>query len=378
MAKEKFEDRSFTGTINVACKFDDGTVRHWTGEKEEIINRIISIVNEFSEEGYTLTLRQLHYQMVKNNWIVNHISAYQKLSGILDDCRYGGIIDWDAIEDRGRVPFIPYSINNPKEALQDTINQYRIDRQDNQKVCVEVWTEKDALSGILRRITTEYHVRLVVNKGYTSSSAIYTAYERIVENILKGKTFVILYLGDHDPSGLDMIRDIQERLILFLTKGDQLFEDTSLEKDLEKWWENNTPWGEVTSYMSRRAINALNKGENYPDYAIEEFYAAKRRVYIEQKELFQVIPIGLTQEQIKKHKLPPNPTKLTDSRSDSYIKEFGKICWEVDALNPKTLTEIVQRNIQVHVDMNLFHENVAREKKDIKELTKILKNELEG
>lgn len=376
MAREKFENRPFTGTINVACKFDDGTVRYWTGEKQEIIARILSIVKEFSEEGYTLTLRQLHYQMVKNNWIVNHISAYQKLSGILDDCRYGGIIDWDAIEDRGRVPYIPYSVNNPKEALQDTIDQYRIDRQDNQSTCVEIWTEKDALSGILRRITTQYHVRLVVNKGYTSSSAIYTAYERIVETILKEKTFVILYLGDHDPSGLDMIRDIRDRLTLFLVQGKQLFKDERIQEDCEKWWGDNTPWGHVEKYMSRRAINAFNKGNDVPDYALDEFFASKRRVYIEHKDLFQVIPIGLTQQQIKKHKLPPNPTKLTDSRSDSYIKEFGKICWEVDALNPKTLTEIVELNIQNHIDIDLFNKNIVREKKDIKDLNKILKTQL--
>lgn len=180
MAIEKFEDRKLTGAINVACKYDNGSVRYWTTTKEEVIEHIIDIVNEYADDGYILTLRQLHYQLVKSNWIVNHDTAYKKLGTILDDCRYGGLIDWDAIEDRGRVPYIPYSVTGVENALRDTIDQYRLDRQEGQKGSIELWTEKDALSGILRRTTSKYHIQLVVNKGYTSSTAIYNAYQRIL------------------------------------------------------------------------------------------------------------------------------------------------------------------------------------------------------
>lgn len=97
MAKGKFEDRRLTGAVNVACKFDDGTVRTWSDRKESIIGKIIQIVNKYKGEGYTLTLRQLHYQFVGHDQLyVNHDSAYKKLGNILDDCRYAGLIDWDA------------------------------------------------------------------------------------------------------------------------------------------------------------------------------------------------------------------------------------------------------------------------------------------
>ena len=125
MAKEKFEDRRLTGNINVACKFDDGTIRYWNTKKEDVVNHIIQIVNEYAADNYVLTLRQLHYQLVTQNWIINHDTAYKKLGSILDDCRYGGVIDWNAIEDRGRVPYIPYSVEDVADALEDTVAQYR-------------------------------------------------------------------------------------------------------------------------------------------------------------------------------------------------------------------------------------------------------------
>jgi hypothetical protein len=366
MAREKFEDRTLTGNINVACKFDDGSVRYWTTTKEEVVQHIRDIVSEYSNEGYILTLRQLHYQFVKSNWIVNHDTAYKKLGSILDDCRYGGVIDWDAIEDRGRVPYIPYSVDNIEEALNDILEQYRIDRQDDQENHIELWTEKDALSGILRRTTQKYHVKLVVNKGYTSSSAIYNAYERVIDAIENGQKFIILYFGDHDPSGLDMVRDIRERLLLFLTRGHKLIRSEGFQEKLDSWWDAHgyTVYDALDSFViSEKVISRLMDGEG-TSKDDDDWDAARLSMYIKDKELFQVIPIGLTMEQIVKYNLPPNPTKITDSRADKYVKKFGKTCWEVDALNPKTLTEIVERHIQKNIDMTVFKKQLEREKKD--------------
>ncbi len=375
MARERFEKRALTGTINVACKFDDGTVRHWNADKADVIEKIKYIVNEYSKEGYILTLRQLHYQLVAQNWIVNHTTAYQKLSGILDDCRYAGIIDWDAIEDRGRIPYIPYQVNNVTHALQDAVDTYRINLQEGQEKHVELWTEKDALSGILRRTTAKYHVRLVVNKGYTSSSALYNAYERCVESICAGQQVVILYFGDHDPSGLDMVRDIQDRLTTFLTRGNKLERNEGFDKQYEDWWRTLGPSDAelVYSYdLDLKVANRLIEGRA-TDNDWDDFYAAKKRYYIRTHELFKVVPIGLTMEQIKKYKLPPNPAKMTDSRADKYIKKFGKTCWEVDALKPQVLTSIVESNIQENIDISLFNKMVVRQEKDIKELASFIK-----
>lgn len=380
MAREKFESRTLTGNINVACKYDDGTVRYWTADKADVIEKIKHVVNEYRKDGYILTLRQLHYQLVTQNWIVNHDTAYKKLGGILDDCRYAGIIDWNAIEDRGRIPWIPYSVKDIPDALRDTIDQYRLNRQEGQQNHIELWTEKDALSGILRRTTSNYHVKLVVNKGYTSSSALYNAYERCVEAICAGKKVIILYFGDHDPSGLDMIRDISERLTIFLTQGDKLKDHDNFQEALDNWWKEHkyNVWDVVDhGYCSEKvASRLLNDDIGLRDDASDEYESGVRKWFIDAHDLFKVVPIGLTMEQIKKYKLPPNPTKLTDTRADKYIKKFGKTCWEVDALKPQVLTAIVEANIETNIDTKLFNKQVKKEETDIAQLEKIFKTTL--
>lgn len=380
MAREKFEKRTIKGKINVACKFDNNgtvTVRYWEGDKTDIIKKIIYIVDLYSKQGYILSLRQLHYQFVTRNWIVNHDTAYKKLGSILDDCRYAGLVDWDAIEDRGRTPFLPWWVNNPDEGLQAIINQYRINRQLDQQKYVELWTEKDALSGILRHSTSKYHIQLVVNKGYTSSSAAYNAYERISKYILKDKQAIILYFGDHDPSGLDMIRDIRDRLTLFLSKGQRLQSNSEFWDKIVSWWNfsGNDLYNLVEEgYASNKLYKMFDAEEpNNIDELYDEYESAKVAMYLEEKELFKVIQIGLTMDQIKEYDLPANPTKITDSRSDNYVIKFGKTCWEVDALEPSVLTSIVETHITEHIDLELYEKMIVQEKKDIEYLKKLLK-----
>lgn len=314
---KKFENRLLQGNLNVTCKFDDGSIRIWSDRKENVVANIISIVDNYSAQGYKLSLRQLHYQFVGHvSGYVNHDLAYKKLGKILDDCRYGGVIDWNAIEDRGRVPYLPYWVSDISDALSDTVNSYRLDLQKGQDNIIEVWTEKDALSGIMKRSTEKYHVNLVVNKGYTSSSAVYNSYKRFGRYIDYGKKVIILYFGDHDPSGLDMVRDIEDRLKFMFANGDD-------------------------------------------------------KIIVDDGN-FEVIHIGLTMQQIKKYKLPPNPTKMTDTRSDGYIKKYGKTCWEVDALAPEVLTQILEKNIEDNIDMELYQEMIEQQDEDIKELKEFI------
>lgn len=178
-------------------------------EQLEVIN---GIIEEYAEEGYTLTLRQLYYQLVSRDIIPNEQKQYAKLSTLLVKGRMAGFVDWDAIEDRIRVPHLPYSVDDIEDAIRDTIDQYRLNRQEGQEVYIELWVEKDALSGVLKRVTEKYHINLMVNRGYSSCSAMHDAYNRLKRQEREGKETYILYLGDHDPSGLDMIRDIKERL----------------------------------------------------------------------------------------------------------------------------------------------------------------------
>lgn len=178
-------------------------------ERLDIIN---DIIEDYAEQGYKLTLRQLYYQLVSKEIMPNCVAEYAKLGKILVKGRMAGVVDWDAIEDRDRVPHLLYWVKGIEDALEDTIGQYRLSRQNGQKNYIEVWVEKEALTGILKRITEHYHVVLMANRGYSSCSAMHEAYKRIRFREKRGIDTNILYLGDHDPSGLDMIRDIEERL----------------------------------------------------------------------------------------------------------------------------------------------------------------------
>lgn len=167
---------------------------------------IEGILSEYLDDGYKLTLRQLYYQLVSRGIIPNEKQEYQKLSNLLKKGRMAGVVDWNAIEDRIRVPKLPYWVHDIQDALDDTVSSYRLNRMQGQENNIEVWVEKDALSSILYRVTSKYHIRLMVNRGYSSVTAMHDASRRLSE----GDT--ILYFGDHDPSGLDMIRDIEDRL----------------------------------------------------------------------------------------------------------------------------------------------------------------------
>ena len=171
-----------------------------------MLERINTILEEYRNDGYVLTLRQLYYQLVSKDIIPNNDREYAKLSNILKKGRLAGIVDWSAIEDRVRVPKLPYWVRDVQHAIQDTIEQYRINRMQGQQRNIEIWVEKDALSNVLFRVTSKYHIRLMVNRGYSSISAMYDAHRRLRSGD------VILYFGDHDPSGKDMVRDIRERM----------------------------------------------------------------------------------------------------------------------------------------------------------------------
>lgn len=268
------------------------------------LSLIDKIIQEYLAEGYKLTVRQLFYQMVGRGMINNDQKEYRKISSLVVLGRMGGLIDFEAIEDRVRVPRLPYSCKDPNDAIDDTISTYRIDRQQGQEWYTEVWSEKDALSGLLYDVTKKYHVNLVINRGYSSCSAMYEAYCRFAEAITQnGQLGQIIYLGDHDPSGKDMIRDIKERL--------------------------------------------------------EEFGVGK---YID------VIPVALTMEQIEKYDPPPYFAKIKDPRAKWYMEEFGDVAWEVDALTPQVLKKVLDDAITDRMDLNLYVDRLAQEETDIETL----------
>lgn len=190
-------------------------LKNFRPDTKRLLGTIIAIVTEYQEQGYRMTLRQLYYQLVSRDVIPNKQKEYARLSSLLTDARMMGLIDWDFIEDRIRVPKIHADFADIPELIQAALASYRRDRWSDQNKYVEVWVEKDALSGVLAPVTDEYHVRLLVNRGYSSVTAMHDASKRFKYAENQGKECHLLYLGDHDPSGEDMVRDIRHRLDVF-------------------------------------------------------------------------------------------------------------------------------------------------------------------
>ncbi len=276
----------------------------------KIIERANQIISEYTAQGFDLTLRQLYYQFVSRDLIANKQQEYKRLGSIINDARLAGLIDWDCISDRTRNLRSVNHWKNPRSIIRSAADCFRIDKWANQPCRVEVWIEKDALLGVIEDICNEYGIGYFSCRGYVSQSEMWAAAQRIEEYNKQGQRVVLLHLGDHDPSGIDMSRDIRERLEMFTFKeGD-----------------------------------------------------------------FELKRIALNQEQIDWYGPPPNPAKTTDSRYENYIKVHGDESWELDALEPSVLVQLIRDKVTDCMDDLQWAEDCEKEEEMIEGLKKTALN----
>lgn len=270
-------------------------VKNFSWETEWVIDHANTIIKEYQEEGMALTLRQLYYQFVSRDLLPNKQREYSRLGRILSDARMAGQIDWDAIEDRTRNLKKTVTWNNPEQIIKSCASQFKLDHWLNQEYYIEVWIEKEALIGVIEDVCRKLHVGWFACKGYVSKSEMYASARRMRwYGFDEGKQPIIIHLGDHDPSGMDMTRDIQRQ--------HEVFEGS-----------------------------------------------------------LDIRRIALNMDQIKKYNPPPNPTKMTDSRSSGYVEKFGESCWELDALDPKMMQKLVNDTILEYRDQDIYQATIEQE-----------------
>jgi len=180
-----------------------------------LIDTANEIIGEYQDGGYDLTLRQLFYQFVSRGIIANSEKEYNKLGVLISHARLAGLVSWHAIVDRTRASKANSHFDDPGDILTAAAEQYHIDTRADQDVYLETWIEKEALLGVIEAPSRELDVRYLACKGYLSQSAMWEAAQRIIAANDAGQKAVVLYFGDHDPSGLNMTRDIEQRLSLF-------------------------------------------------------------------------------------------------------------------------------------------------------------------
>lgn len=290
-----------------------------------MLDTINGILADYVEQGYDLSLRQLYYQLVTRNLLENTEKSYKNVGALVSVARLAGRIDWDMIKDRGRGVVANPHWRDPTKFMEAVAPQYRFDLWADQNCYVEVMVEKQALEGVLLPVCRALDVPFTANKGYSSSSAMYEASKRYLARAEAGKELFVIYLGDHDPSGMDMSRDVGERLDLFLK--------TSLDR---------------THEIGPNELAAIT---------------VKR--------------IALNMAQVRELKPPENPAKITDSRAKAYIERFGRSSWELDAIEPRKLAELVQTEVMEIMDQRLFFANERKQKRSREDLLKFAKTYLE-
>lgn len=273
-------------------------------ERMAVVTMANVIIKDYQAQGFDLTLRQLYYQFVSKGLIPNTDAEYNRLGDIVTEGRMAGLMDWTAIVDRTRHLRSLTHWSDPAALVANMAAEFHIDRWASQPLHVEVWVEKDALLGVIGGACQPLDVPYFSCRGYTSVSELWVASRRLQKAIRRGQGIRILHLGDHDPSGLDMTRDIEDRLAVF----------------------------GVPPSIRRIALN-----------------------------------IG----QIQKYGPPPNPTKVSDSRSAKYIAEFGHTCWELDALEPSVLTALIRSAVERRIEQTDWRETGARQAKGRRLLTRV-------
>ena len=287
--------------------------RDFAGSSLAMIKNANAIIAEYQRAGFGLTLRQLYYQFVSRDLLANRQAEYKRLGSVINDARLAGLIDWNAIEDRTRWLRATDSDHGDADTwLGGVYRSFKKSRWDDQPNYVEVWVEKDALVGVIESACDPLNVPYFACRGYASQSEVWAAGQRMVRQHDKGKDTLIIHLGDHDPSGIDMTRDIEDRLRLF----------------------------------------TLAHGANPPEI---------RR-------------IALNMDQVTRYDPPPNPAKMTDSRASDYVDKFGDESWELDALNPQVLADLITAEIEPLIDHDLWDAAEQREQDGQHRLKKVADN----
>ncbi len=220
-----------------------------------LIEKCNTILERYNAAGYDMTVRQVYYQLVAADEIENSVKSYDKIQGLLKDARLAGLLDWDYIVDRTRELKRQPAWDSPEDILESVHRSFRMDKWASQIYRPEVWIEKDALSGVFERVCNELSVPLFACKGYASLSELFeTGYRRFASYDDFGQTPYILHFGDHDPSGIDMSRDIVDRVTLLSKSGKPKFARLALNMNQVDQYQPPPNFAKITDSRARDYI----------------------------------------------------------------------------------------------------------------------------
>lgn len=289
----------------------------WTPKNEARAETVMAVTDEL-RAYWPLTLRQIYYRLLsqrhfqipewqakKNGELQPLANSYNALSTLIKWMRIDGKLPWQALEDRTR------SISDKKgysgvEEFIDTEISWFLDGYNRcliqgQEVHVEVWFEKEGLSKIFLDTIFPYCIRGVVCRGYQSVTFIADFYKRAEKAMNIGQKPIILYFGDLDPSGEQMLEAIRDTFEIDMGLSGVEFQRVALSPE-----------------------------------QVEEYDLPR----------------------------DPTAAKKTDTRYKKYAERYGDLAVEIDALHPEQLKQIIRESIERVVDMTLFEQQEEVEEMD--------------
>ncbi len=272
--------------VTASRKNGRSTVRKPQARTLELHRQIAEVAGLYRQ----MTVRQLYYQLV-NRGLPKTEAAYDRVQEATVQMRLAGTLPYGKIADGSRTRTGVRSYSSLGEALADTESYYRRDYWRDMPARVEVWCEKDALTGVIQPICAEYGVTYVATRGFPSVTLVYESamWMRYYNDIrASGQTTKLYYFGDHDASGRSISDGLPERL-----------------------WAHGAP--------------------------------------------VEVVRKALEPEQVKAHRLPTRPNKKSDTRRRAFAALYGDESVELDALPPGELERLVRECITENIDRTTWN-----------------------
>jgi hypothetical protein len=221
--------------------------RRTRDEIEVIKEQILAVC----AEQQPMTLRQLFYQLASVHQVVGKTEAEYKgtVGRLAKELRLAGRMPWHWLVDNTRWIRKPQSFGSLYDCIDASAKAYRRSLWIDKAEYVEIWLEKDALSGVFYDITSEYDVPLMVTRGYPSLSYVKAAADQINAS---WKPARIYYFGDYDPSGADISRDCEAKLRQFAPEASIHFERVAVEPWQIDAWELPTRPTKESDTRSRK------------------------------------------------------------------------------------------------------------------------------
>jgi hypothetical protein len=270
-------------------------------ETSELIRTAIAIL----EVEHPMTVRQLFYRLVSKGALENTKKDYQLTSKIMTKARKDCRCPYEWIVDRSRPTYEPNVFEDAAEYAETVKHSYRKNYWSDQPNHVEVWTEKDAIIGSIEPVTDELGVTVRVGRGFFSTTRINEIAQEFQRVAKRGKKIFVLYLGDHDPSGIEIQKDGGDRLHALLFAR------------LSAGW----------------------------------FYQLQR--------------VAILKRDVSLFNLSPLRVKNTDTRSNRFRHQHGEECVELDALPPQELRSRLRTAIEALIDKERWDRAVAVEEVEL-------------